>query len=168
VTGVTFARFISTRVIVSRNLQALATSRNALGYTQSVARLFCYDHCSLHLCHCPPGLAFSATLLIHAAQVFILVFIQFHQRLLEHMTSDLFIQASGQASGHWYSSDRNAVSPSVCVSAFVVRGYCAFMCSRFLAITRCHQYVKLPSFSGNPRRCEQVYSTSTLGRSILS
>ena len=28
----------------------------------------------MHLCNCPPGLAFSATLLIHAAHVFI----QFH------------------------------------------------------------------------------------------
>lgn len=47
------------------------------------------------------------------------------------------------ASRQWYP-DRNAVSPSVCVNAFVLQGYCA-VCV-LTSLLRCHQYVKPPSF----------------------
>lgn len=69
---------------------------------------------------CPPGLAFSATHLVNG------VLASFHQR---------FHSSTTRGSVHTDIQDtrttifiNNALSQSICVLVFVVRGYCAFTC----------------------------------------
>jgi hypothetical protein len=77
---------------------------------------------------CPPGLAFSATQLVDGVQG--LFHRGFTNRGSVHADAQTVVFAS------------NAVSQSICPSALVVQGYYAFTCSRLIAISQCHQYVK--------------------------
>ncbi|KAH9040953.1 hypothetical protein EDB85DRAFT_1923131 [Lactarius pseudohatsudake] len=115
----------------------------------------------------PPGLVFSATHLNvpnnSRAQVFIPQVSQFY------IASP---RICSRLPGQWYSPDCRPVSlpvyPSfVCASAFYVQGHCVLMCSRFPAVSQCHQYFNPLSFDAIIRIARDGASRCTLRRSIL-